>query len=421
MTTTRKPFPAGGADWDTLRGQMRAMAADDLDWQGGRTPLFVFRNDQETYEIGKRAFMEFFSENALGRARAFFSIGSMEKDVLEFGLSLFRAPEGATGAFTSGGSESIFLALKAARDRWRAGNPALAAAGRQVNIVMPVTAHPAFDKAADAMDLEIRRGTIHKDKRADPESLRDLIDDHTIALVGSAPCFPHGVVDPIGALSDLALEAGVWLHVDACVGGWIAPFFTMNGRPTPSFDFRYPGVCSISADLHKFGFCPKPASTVFYRDAGDLERARFVADAWPNGRFATDSLVGTRPGGAVAGAWAVLNHLGETGYRAAAKRLAAMIDAYVEGIEAIPGLKMLSRPDLTIINFGSDEVDIYHAALEMRGRGWLPGLTKAPRGMHAMMSMLHDAAREPFLADLREAVEIARIKEPGTSALEAVY
>ena len=420
MSQTRKPFPAGGASWEALQSRMQALKADDLDWQGGRTPLFVFRNDQETYEIGKRAFNEFFSENALGRARAFFSIGTMEKDVLDFGLSLFNAPEGATGAFSSGGSESIFLAMKAARDHLRAKKGFKPGEGR-LNIVMPITAHPAFDKAAAAMDLELRRGTLRADKRADTASLAELIDDRTIALVGSAPCFPHGVVDPIEELSALALDADVWLHVDACVGGWIAPFFTMNGRPTPSFDFRFPGVRSISADLHKFGFCPKPASTVFYRDAADLERAQFVADAWPNGRFATSTLVGTRPGGAVAGAWAVLNHLGESGYREAAGRLAAMIDAYVEGIEAIPGMKLFSRPDLTIINYGSDEVDIYHAALEMHARGWLPGLTKAPKGMHAMMSMLHDAAREPFLKDLAEAIELARTKEPGTSALEAVY
>lgn len=420
MTRPRSPFPAGGRDWDDLRAEMRERAAGDLDWRGGRTPLFVFRNDQQTYEIGRDAYLEFFTENALGRARAFFGIGSMEKDVLDFGLSLFNAPEGATGAFTSGGSESIFLAMKAARDARRAEKGFERGDGR-LNIVMPITAHPAFDKAADAMDLEIRRGAVRGDRRADPESLRPLIDERTVALIGSAPCFPHGVIDPIEALSTLALEAGVWLHVDACVGGWIAPFFTRNGRPTPDFDFRFPGVRSISADLHKFGFCPKPASTVFYRDAADLERAQFSANAWPNGRFTTATLVGTRPGGAVAGAWAVLNHLGEDGYRRAAQRLAEMTDAYVEGIEAIPGLKLWAKPDMSIINFGSDEVDMFHVAVEMNKRGWLPGLTRAPKGLHAMMSLLHEPAREAYLADLQVCVDAARKLEPGTSAIEAVY
>lgn len=420
MNEARHAFPAGGRAWDDLLADMRGRTSDDLDWKNGRTPLFVFRNDEETYEIGKKAFMEFFSENALGRERAFFSIGSMEKEVLDFGLSLFNAPTGAAGVFSTGGSESIFIAMKAARDAWRAKRRGGGAA-EALNIVVPITAHPAFDKAADAMDLEIRRGGLRADMRADPEALRPLIDERTIAILGSAPCFPHGVVDPIEELSALAENAGVWLHVDACVGGWMAPFFTKIGRPTPDFDFRYPGVRSISADLHKFGFCPKPASTVFYRDADDMERAKFVADAWPSGRFQTSTLAGTRPGGAVAAAWAVLNHLGESGYCAAAKRLGAMTDAYVEGIEEITGMKFWAKPDLTLINYGSDEFDVFHAAVEMYKRGWLPALTRRPRGLHAMMSLMHAPAREDFLKDLREAVDIARTLEPGTSAIEAVY
>ncbi|MEX2519478.1 MAG: pyridoxal-dependent decarboxylase [Paracoccaceae bacterium] len=420
MTEVRTPFPAGGRDWDDLHADMQARTANDIDWRNGRTPLFIFRNDQETYEIGRKAYMDFFTENALGRERAFFSIGSMEREVLDYGLSLFSAPDGAAGVFSSGGSESIFIAMKAARDAWRAANGRGPGEAR-LNIVVPITVHPAFDKAADAMDLEIRRGALRDDKRADPETMRPLIDGNTIALVGSAPCFPHGVIDPIDELSALALDAGIWLHVDACVGGWMAPFFTRNGRPTPHFDFRFPGVKSISADLHKFGFCPKPASTVFFRDEADRERAKFVADAWPSGRFITSTLAGTRPGGAVAAAWAVLNHLGESGYCKAADRLAKMTDAYVAGIEAIPGLKMWSKPDLSLINYGTEEFDIYHAAVELNKRGWLPALTRRPRGLHAMMSLMHDPARDDFLKDLREAVEIARTKEPGTSAIEASY
>ncbi|WP_143596413.1 pyridoxal phosphate-dependent decarboxylase family protein [Tistlia consotensis] len=399
---------------------MRARSAGDVDWRRGRTPLFVFFNDEETYEIGREAYFEFFSENALGRKRAFFGIGSMEREVLDFGLDLFSAPEGAEGVFSCGGSESIFLALKAARDARRAEKGIAPGEGR-MNVVMPITAHPAFDKAAAAMDLELRRGGLRADRRADPAALRPLIDERTIAIVGSAPCFPHGVIDPIEELSALALEAGVWLHVDACVGGWLAPFFTRIGRSTPAFDFRFPGVRSISADLHKFGFCPKPASTVFYRDAEDLARASFVADAWPNGRFETATLVGTRPGGAVAGAWAVLNHLGESGFRRTAERLAAMVDGYVAGIRAIPGLELWAEPDLTIINYGSRELDIFRVAEAMGANGWLAGLTREPKGLHAMMSMLHEPVREEFLAQLAEAVETVRAAGTGVSGLQATY
>ncbi|MGD1925423.1 MAG: pyridoxal phosphate-dependent decarboxylase family protein [Paracoccaceae bacterium] len=419
MDHIRAEFPPGGASWNDLSKQMRQRSADDIDWRGGRTPLFVFGSDEETYEIGRRAFFEFFSENALGRKRAFFGLGQMERDVLDYGLNLLNAPNGADAAFTTGGSESLFLAIKAARDELRARSGFKRGDG-QLNIVMPITGHPGMDKAADAMDLEIRRGSVDAERRGNASTLRPLIDERTIASGGSAPCFPHGVVDRIDELSDLAQETGRWLHVDSSVGGWLAPWFTRIGRPTPSFDFRFPGVRSISADLHKFGFCPKPASTVFYRHAEDLERATFKADAWPNGAFQTATIAGTRPGGAVAAAWAVLNHLGEAGFRRIATQLSSMVDAYVDGIEAL-GLRMIARPDFSIINYTSDELDIFKVAEAMAPKGWLPGLTQDPKGMHAMLSMLHDKALEPFLADLGSALKHVRANGEGRATIQAVY
>lgn len=419
MTQNRTPYPTGGRDWDDLRQDMIARTSDDVDWRGGRTPLFVFYNDPATYEIGRNAYFEFFSENALGQKRAFKSIQSMETEVLDYGMDLFNAPPSAGGAFTTGGSESIFVAMKSARDAHRARTGAKR--GEILNLVMPDSAHPAFDKAAATMDLDIRRAPLRADMRVDPRALGALIDDATMAIVGSAPCFPHGVMDPIAELSEIARDAGVWLHVDACVGGWLAPFFTRIGRNTPDFDFRFAGVRSLSADLHKFGFCPKAASTVFFRDKEDLTRSRFRHDAWPSGVIDTATLAGTRTGGSVASAWAVLNHLGETGYTEAARNLAAMTDGYVEGIRAIDGLKMHSEPDLTLINFGSDAFDIYLVAEEMTRRGWLAGLTSRPRGMHAMMSMLHEPARPQFLSDLRDSVDRVRSGADAPSVLKAVY
>ncbi len=160
------------------------------------------------------------------------------------------------------------------------------------------------------MEIEVRRVALGEDRRADPATMRAAIDDRTMLLVGSAPCFPFGVIDPIAAISELAQETGVWLHVDACVGGYLIPFAKDNGEDLPDFDFAIPGVRSISADLHKYGFCPKPASTLFFRNAEDMARGAFDLDVWANGRFVTQTIAGTRPGGAVAGAWAVLNHLG---------------------------------------------------------------------------------------------------------------
>ncbi|MFP6731987.1 MAG: pyridoxal-dependent decarboxylase [Alphaproteobacteria bacterium] len=396
---------------------MDEMAKDDIDWSGGRTPLYVFHATDDAYEIGKRGFMKFFSENALGGKRAFFGLKQMEDELIDFGLSLFNAPEGAGGILSTGGSESIILAVKAARDFARGKHPQ----DKPHNIVTAYSAHPAFNKAGGLMDIEIRRAKMRPDQRADCAAMEALIDEQTIMLVGSAPCFPHGVVDAIVELSALSMRRDIWLHVDACVGGYIIPFLQAAGRSVPAFDFNHSGVRSISADLHKFGFCPKPVSTLFLRHADDLERVTFKFEDWPNGLFTTATLAGTRSGGAVAGSWAVLNHLGVSGYTAIAKRLGEMTDKYVRGIEAIDGLYMLARPDATIINFGARELDIFSVAEQFSEHGWLPGLTKNPKGMHAMMSMLHKPVREQYLEDLEAAVNQVRGDNKNASELEAVY
>lgn len=408
-------LPETGRDWDALDAEMTGLCAGDIDWRRGRAPLYTFFAGESVDQVGKRAFLKFMSENALGGKRAFFGVRRMEEEVLAIGLDLFRAPPGATGIMTTGGTESILLAVKACRDRFRAGG------GRAPNIVAPASAHPAFDKAGALMDIPVRRVALGADLRADPAAMAAAIDPGTMMLVGSAPCFPHGLVDPIRALGETARTRGLWLHVDACVGGYLAPFVAMLGRPIPDFDLSLPGVASLSADLHKFGFCPKPASTLFYARAEDAARATFDFDTWPNGRFATPTLVGTRPAGSVAAAWAVLHHLGRQGYVAVAGRLMAMMDAYAAGIEAIPGLRLWARPELTILNFGAEGLDIGTVAGWMGERGWLSGLTRTPPGMHAMMALQHEPARADYLADLAQAVAAARAAPAPAGAIRAIY
>jgi glutamate/tyrosine decarboxylase-like PLP-dependent enzyme len=230
------------------------------------------------------------------------------------------------------------------------------------------------------------------------------IDEKTIMLVGSAPCFPHGVIDPINEIAKIAQREGIWLHVDACVGGYIAPFARRLGHTIPEFDFAISGVRSISADLHKFGFCPKPASVVLYNNDEDFNKQIFDYDVWPNGRFSTATLVGTRPAGSVAAAWSVFHHLGVNGYLKIVKRILSMTRKYVEGIKAIDELHMWTEPDLSIINFGSQIFDIFSVAEEFSKSGWLAGLTQDPRGMHMMMSLIHEPVREEFLQTLKDAI-----------------
>ena len=392
-------FPAAGATTDAVSAALAGMARGDADWRGGRVPLFVFGATEDVAQVGRSAFNAYFTENALGGRRAFGSLFRMEPEVLAMCRDLFHGPSTATGSMTSGGTESIVLAVKNCRDWQRARRGDAAHRG---NLVLPSTAHPAFEKAASLMDLPIRRVPVAADLRADPVAMAAATDADTILIAGSVPCFPYGVVDPLPALSRLAVERGVWLHVDACVGGFFAPFARELGVTIPPFDFALPGVASLSADLHKFGFCPKPASVVLYRSA-DLAPG-FDFDVWPSGRFATATLVGTRPGGAVAAAWAVLTFLGRPGYRAIAHRLLAMREAYVEGISAIAPLRLHCLPDLSILAFGSEDVNIPALASAMAARGWVPGQVQHPPGLHLMLSLLHEPARERYLHDLTAAV-----------------
>jgi sphinganine-1-phosphate aldolase len=415
--SSRAPFPTGGATWEEIKTTMNDLVKNDIDWRDGRTPLYVFHATEAANDIGKRGFMKFFSENALGGKRAFFGLKKMEDDIIDFGLDLLNGPAGSGGMTSTGGSESILIGVKAARDFARSQHRG----NKPFNIVVPYSAHPAFDKAGGLMDIEIRRANIGIELRADVTAMEAMIDEQTIMMVGSAPCFPHGVVDPIDDISALALERDIWLHVDACVGGYLIPFLQKAGRSIPNFDFNIPGVRSISADLHKFGFCPKPISTLFFRHAEDLERVTFKFDDWPNGLFSTATIAGTRAGGAIAGSWAVLNHLGVSGYTSNAEKMAEMTDRYVLGIEAIEGFHMLAKPDATIINFGSSDYDIFAVAEKLSEHGWLPGLTKDPKGMHAMMSMFHEPAREQYLNDLEAAANHVRVNNLDGSNITASY
>lgn len=410
-------FEEAGRSRDEVMSELVHMRDDDIDWRGGRTSAYVFSAGEEIRAFGKEAYNEYFTENALGARRAFPSIQRMEREVVGMGLELFHAPEGAAGNMTTGGTESIIMAVKTCRDWTRRKK----GADFRGTIVLPDSAHPAFEKAAALMDLTIRRVPLAEGFLADPAATAEAIDDNTMLIVGSAPCFPFGVIDPIARLSDIAVKHGVWLHVDACVGGWIAPFVADIGRPIPQFDFALEGVKSISADLHKFGFCPKPASTVFYR-SGELQASQeFVFDAWPSGRFATQTLVGTRPAGAVAAAWAVLRHLGRDGYRRIAAQIMSVRDAYLEGLRAVPGMQVRGEPVLANIAFGCDDIDMGKVATLMSERGWLPGQLKAPRSLHLMLSLHHGPAREAYLGDVAECVALVRNGETKARARGADY
>ncbi|MEQ1619258.1 MAG: aspartate aminotransferase family protein [Terricaulis sp.] len=378
---------------------MRAMASGDVKWRDGKTGMYVFNAGEDVERVKQAAYSMFSEENGLGPA-AFPSLARMEREVVGHALALLRAPEGSGGVMTSGGTDSIVMAVKAARDFARAGGMA-----GQGNLVTPLTAHPAFHKAAMMMDIEIRRVPT-KNLLADAEAMEAACDAGTIMLVGSAPCFPFGLIDPLEELSAVALRKNLWLHVDACVGGFLAPFVEMNGAVLSAWDFRVAGVRSISSDLHKYGYCSKGASTLLFRDAAMKQHMVFDAGPWPMGRMLTPTLAGTRPGGAIAAAWAVLNYLGVEGYRAKQKQVVQARESIEAGVKKL-GFRVLGEPLLGIVSFTHDSLDCLAILRGLYARGWITAANVDPPSLHMMLSPKHAEVADTYLADLAASMQDA--------------
>ncbi len=394
-------LPEQGRDWSVLEQEMQQRAAGDVDWRAGRTAVYVFNAGEDVARVQKQAYSLFMSENGLGPL-AFPSLRDMEAEVIAMGLDLLHAPEGAAGSMTSGGTDSITMAIKAARDHARSERGLQG----QGNLVLPWSAHPAFDKAAMLMDLEVRRIPC-RDLLADPVAMEAAVDASTIMMVGSAPCFPYGLIDPIEALGEVAERTGTWLHVDACVGGYIAPFVRMNGTPIPPFDFEVPAVRSMSADLHKYGYCAKGASSVLFRDRALHEHMFFHCSDWPGGQMTTPTLAGTRPGGAIAAAWAVMNYLGRDGYCTKHRQVTDTRERIAEGATRL-GFQVLGEPRLGILAFGHEQVNPFAIWGKLNARGWFTGLTTRPRALHLMLSPFHAEVADVYLEDLAWALETVR-------------
>jgi glutamate/tyrosine decarboxylase-like PLP-dependent enzyme len=379
---------------------MAAEAEDDVRWHEGRVAALVYLAGDDVLEVAKEAYFRAFSTNGLAPT-AFPSLKRFESEVVQMTAALLNGGPGATGAITSGGTESILLGVKIARDRAREKQPQIASP----EMVLPETAHPAFNKAAHYFGLTPVRVPTGRDYRVDLDSYRAAINDKTVLCVGSAPNYVYTMIDPIPELSEIARERDICFHVDACVGGFFLPFVERLGYPRVPFDFRNPGVTTISADLHKFGYTAKGASTIICRDPEIARYQDFAFGEWPGGTYRTPTLCGTRPGGAIAAAWAVMNYLGEAGYLRLTKRAMDMVERLIAEIEAIPELYVLGRPDMTLIAYGSHELDVVAVGDGLQALGWFVYLERIPPTIHLMLSPGHDAFIDRYLQDLREVVE----------------
>jgi len=264
--------------------------------------------------------------------------------------------------------------------------------------------HPAFDKAAHYFGIKLKKVPIGEDLRANVRKMEKAISWRTIGLVGSAPQYPHGVIDPIAELGEVALKHKLPLHVDACVGGFVLPWIEKLGRRVPRWDFRVPGVTSISADLHKFGYAAKGASVLIWRSMDQMKHQIFVATDFPGGIYASPTLIGTRPGGPIAAAWAALNSFGEQGYIELAKLALDAADRFRRGIEAIPGLALLGKGDATIVAYSAIGMNAYAIADRMELRGWTIDRQHKPASIHLTVTANHGQIVDAYLADLRACV-----------------
>lgn len=393
-------LPKTGVPSRQVMDQMRERKQRDADWRGGRTWSLVYPAGEEVDAMLKQANDLYLYENALNPFR-FPSLREMEIDVVEMTAGLLHAGDDAGGAMTSGGTESILLAVLSARERAKAERGV-----ERPNMVVPFSAHPAFAKAAKVLGLELRQVPLDADHRASVSEAEARIDDQTALVVGSAPNYPFGTVDPIPELSALAAARSISFHTDACLGGFLLPFYERLAEPVPPFDFRVPGVTTLSADVHKYGYCTKGASVILHRDAEHLKKYQlFFFDQWPGGIYASFAMAGARPAAPIAAAWAILNHLGEDGYVAQATRIRDTTQQLRAGIEAIPGLRVWGEPVMSVFSFGSDTHDIMAVGDVMDEKGWHLDRQHGPDALHLMISPEHDRVADEFLADLRKAVE----------------
>ena len=347
-------FPAQGRSKDEVLAAMQAARQDDVNWQEGKAFSLVFAAGQEVSELLKEAYTLFFSENGLN-PMAFPSLRKFEAEVVAMCIHLLNGGEQAAGNMTTGGTESLLMTVLTAREWARANHPEI----HTPEMVLPATAHPAFDKAAHYFGVKAVRVPVRADFRADVDACRAAITPQTILMVGSAPSYPQGVIDPIAELAQIAQERKLLFHVDACVGGMMLPFVRRLGYPVPEFDFRVPGVTSISADLHKYGYSAKGSSVILYRTHELRRHQFFVTTDWAGGVYASPTMAGTRPGGPIAASWAILNYLGEEGYLKITDTVMKTALKLRQGVSAIRGLKVLSTPEMSVFAIGSDDLNVY--------------------------------------------------------------
>lgn len=406
---------ATGWTRDQIFAQLAELRARDLPTEGGAAFAYVYDpGERAASEIAAEAYRRFLGANGLDPT-AFPSLLRLENEVVGFAARHLGGGPEAAGTFTSGGTESLMLAVKTARDWARVHRPEVV----RPEIIVPVTAHAALHKAAHYLDVTLVPTAVDPISfRADVEAIRRAITPNTILLTASAASYAHGVVDPIAEIGALAQERGLLLHVDACIGGFILPYFRRLGARVPAFDLSVPGVTSISMDLHKYGYAPKGASVVVYRDAALRRHQIYACADWTGYTVVNTTVQSTKSGGPLAAAWALLRAVGDEGYLELARKTLEATRTIVGAIRETPGLRVLGEPEMSLVAFVADggAPSVFALADAMKRRGWLvqaqlSGLG-SPANLHLTISAGHLQVADRFVADLRAAVAEVAGKGP---------
>ena len=411
-------IPAVGRGREEILREMEALYEHEQAlWEHGFVSGAVYHGDQEHIDFLNKVYAINSQSNPL-HADVWPSATKFEAEIVAMTADMLGgAGQEVCGTVSSGGTESIMLAMKTYRDRARQENGIT-----RPEMVVPVTAHAAFDKASQYFNIKMVHIPVDETFRADVSAARKAITRNTIVIVGSAPAFPHGMIDPIEALSELARERGVGFHTDACLGGFVLPWAKKLGYPVPPFDFRLPGVTSMSADTHKFGYAAKGTSVVLYRGQSLLHYQYYTATDWPGGLYSSPTFAGSRPGALSAACWAAMTSIGEEGYLAATRKILETAVEIKKGVRNIPGLRLLGDP-LFVIAFVSDSLDVYKVLEAMKQHGWsLNGLHK-PACVHLCVTLRHTqpGVAERFLQDLEAAVAHVKANPEEKGTMAPVY
>ena len=401
---THQAMPATGQASSQILDQLDTFKEHDPEYKNGKVWSLVYYIDEAHQDFLKESYFKYSCENGLNPT-AFKSLKKFESEIISATANILNGTEEVCGVVTSGGTESCLMAVKTYRDMAKDKRGV-----KKPEMIIPESAHVAWYKASEYFGVKIRMVPLKEDLSPDLKKMKKLINRNTVMILGSAPEYPHGTIDPIEEMGELAQKYNIPMHVDACVGGFILPFMEMNGVDIPKWDYQVPGVTSISADIHKYGYAAKGASTITYRNLDYLRYQMFVQPNWSGGVFASSALLGTRPGGAYAAAWATLQYFGIDGYKKLADETWQAVSKLKEGVTAIPELEIMGIPMGPLFAYKSIDpsVNIYAVGDQMDAKGWQVNRNQKPNGLHAMVTAQHLKVVDQYLADLKECVAIVK-------------